>query len=128
MEIPHAVLERQTLCFSSYKNHKLKVKLRWLGTHGWKKKAFFVPFILSEGNLFNRFILSQCVVYGIHFQDIYTFTYQTLLSTRFWLFLKSSKAFRVSLITNSNGYIKDDKYIFFIKVDAANVPLKLNYL
>ena len=27
----HTILERQTLCFSSYKNWKLKVKLWWVG-------------------------------------------------------------------------------------------------
>ena len=30
--------------------------------------------------------------------------------------------------THSNGYIKGDKYFFFIKVGTANVLLKLNYL
>ena len=39
-EIPHTVLERQTLCFSSYKNRKVKVKLRWVGARERKKRAF----------------------------------------------------------------------------------------
>ena len=57
-------------------------------------RAFFVPFILSEGNFFSIFDLSQCILYWIHFQNIHTFTYQkTLLHTLFYLFLKSSKAF-----------------------------------
>ena len=97
-KIPHTGLERQTLCFSSYKNHKLKVKLWWVGARERKKRAFFVPFILSEGNFFNICVLSQCKVYWIHFQNIHTFTYQiTLLHTIFCLFLKSLKAFIVSL-------------------------------
>ena len=33
-----------------------------------------------------------------------------------------------NIVTHSNGYIKSDKYIFFINVSAANVLLKLNYL
>ena len=33
-----------------------------------------------------------------------------------------------NIVTHSNGYIKGDKYFFFIKVGAANVLLKLNYL
>ena len=33
-----------------------------------------------------------------------------------------------NIVTHSNGYIKGDKYIFFIKVGAANALLKLNYL
>ena len=86
-KIPHTVLERQTLRFSSYKNCKLKL---WLvGAHGRKKRPFFVPFILSEGNSFNIWVLSQCRVYWIHFQKICIFTYQkTLLNTLFSLFLK----------------------------------------
>ena len=35
---------------------------------------------------------------------------------------------KVFLRIHSNGYIKGDKYFFFIKVGAANVLLKLNYL
>ena len=45
---------------------------------------------------FNICVLSQCIVYWIHFKNIHTFTYQkTLLHTL--LFLKSSKALSVSL-------------------------------
>ena len=45
MENPTHVLERQTLCFSSYKNRKLKVKLWRVGKRG----HFFVSLVLSEG-------------------------------------------------------------------------------
>ena len=97
-KIPHTALERRTLCFILYKNRKLKVKLWWIGARERKKRAFFLPFILSEGNLFNICVLSQCIVYWIHCQSIDTFTYQrTLLRTLFCLFLKSPKAFSVSL-------------------------------
>ena len=62
-KIPQTVLERRTLCFSSYKNLKLKVKLRWVGARERKNKmTFFVSFILSEGNIFDIFVLSQCTV------------------------------------------------------------------
>ena len=44
-------------------------------------------FILFEGIFFNSCVLSQCIVYLIHFQNIHTFTYQeTLLHTLFCLF------------------------------------------
>ena len=33
-----------------------------------------------------------------------------------------------NIVTHSNGYVKGDKYFFFIKVGAANILLKLNYL
>ena len=96
---PHTVLERRTLCFSSYKNPKLKVKLRWFRALEKKERTFFVSFILSEGNFFNTCVLCQCIVYWIHFQNIQNFTYQKrLLPTLFCLFLKSSKAFNVYLI------------------------------
>ena len=78
-KIPHTVLERRTLCFSSNKNRKLKVKLWWVGARERKKKTFFVPLILSEGYFFNVFISSQCIVYWINFQNIHTFKYKKIL-------------------------------------------------
>ena len=47
------------------------------------------------------YVLSQCIVYWTHFQNIHTFIYQkTLLLTLFYLFWKLMKAFTVSLRTN----------------------------
>ena len=52
--------------------------------------------------------LSQCIVYWINFQNIYTYTNQkTLLHTLFCLFLKSLKAFSVSLILRKTPVLKD---------------------
>ena len=99
-KIPHLVLERRTLCFSSYKNGKLKVNLWWVGARERKKKAFFVPFILSEGNFFNIHVLVQCIMYWTHFQNMHTFTKKHFFMQFYCLFLKSSKAFSVSLIEN----------------------------
>ena len=89
-KIPHSVLERRTLCLSICKNHKFKVKLWWVGACERKKRAFFVPFILSKGIFFfNVYVSSQCIVYWIHFQNIRTFTYQkTLLHTLLLLVFK----------------------------------------
>ena len=72
----HTLLERGTLCFSSYKNHKLRVQLWCVGARERKKSAFFVLLILSEGDFFNICILCQCLVYWIHFQNKHTFAYQ----------------------------------------------------
>ena len=70
----------------------------WVGAHGRKKRTFFVTFISPEENFFNICVLSQCIVFWIHFQNIYSFTYQkSLLHTLSCLFLKSLKAFSVSL-------------------------------
>ena len=96
-KIPHTVLERRTFCFSSFKNCKLKVKLWWVRTRERKKRAFFVPFILSTWTFFEICVLSQCIVYWTHFQNINNFTYQkTLLHTLFCLLFKS-KVFSVFL-------------------------------
>ena len=96
-KIPHTILERQTLRFSSFKNRKLKVKLWWVGAHERKYTAFFVPFMLSEGNFFKMFCLN---VQRIE----YIFRIQMLLHIKKYffihfccLFLKSSKVFSASL-------------------------------
>ena len=87
-------MERQTLCFSSCKNSKLKVKLRWVGARERKIRAYFVPFALSEGNFSNICVLSQCIVYWIHIQNMHTFTYQkTLLHTLLMLAFKIVESF-----------------------------------
>ena len=70
-KIQHTLLERQTMC-RLYKNRKSKEKLLWVVARERKKRAFFIPFILSKGNFC---ILSPCIVYWI-LQNIYTFTYQ----------------------------------------------------
>ena len=77
------------MCFSSYINSKLKLKLWWAGARKRKESAFFVTFIFFEGDFFNIWVLSQCVVYLINFQNIYNFTYQkTLLHTLLLLVFK----------------------------------------
>ena len=78
----HMFLERQTLCFSSFKNCQLKVKLWWDGACEIKKGAFFVTFISSKGNCFNSRVLSECIVYGINFQNIY-FSMSTNIHTSY---------------------------------------------
>ena len=84
--------------WKSYKNHKLKVKLMsWSSLK--KKRAFFVPFILSKGNLINICVLPHYFVCWIHFLNIHNFLYQKkFLHILFCSFLQSSKAFSVSLI------------------------------
>ena len=73
-----------------------------------RKKAFFVPFILSEGHFFNICVPSQCIMYWIYFQNIRTFIYQkALLHTLFCLLLKSPKALSVSL----RYFLNTDKFL-----------------
>ena len=47
-KIPHIVLERRTLCFNSFKNRKLEIKLRWVGARERKKRVFFYRLFLSK--------------------------------------------------------------------------------
>ena len=83
MENPHKVLERRTLCFNSYKNCKLKVRLWWAVTPKRKKRTFFEPLIFSEWNFIVLNELSQ-----------YTYFYISKTIT----YLKSSKALSISLM------------------------------
>ena len=66
-QIPHTVLERSDLCFNLYKNCELKVKLWLAGAREIEKSAFFVTFILSEGYFLSICVLSQYILYWIHF-------------------------------------------------------------
>ena len=57
-----------------------------MGWCSWKKKeCIFVAFVLPEGNFFC--VLSQCIVYWMNFQNIYTFTYHKTLLHKLLLFV-----------------------------------------
>ena len=94
LKIAPTFLERRTLCFCSYKNRKLKIILWWFWARV-RKKGFFISFILFERDFF----LSQSIVYRIHFR-IYIFLHIKKYCFMHFccLFLKLSKAFRVSLM------------------------------
>ena len=97
-EIPHTALERRTVYFCLYKNRKLKVKLWWAGARESKKRAFFVPFILSEGNFFNICFNSVYSVLNTLSEFTYFYISKNINSYTFSLFLKSSNTFSVSII------------------------------
>ena len=74
-----------------------------------KKEGIFVVFVLPKGNFFKICVLFQCIMQWIYFQNTYTFTYKKHYFTHFCcLFLKSSKAFTVSI----NFVIYQDKKDF----------------
>ena len=54
-KIANSVLESWTLCFSSHKYHKLKVKLWWVGVRERKKKTFFYCLFSLRG-IFFKFV------------------------------------------------------------------------
>ena len=90
----------------------------------------------QEGNFsyrifFNICVLSQCIVYRIHFQNIHTFTYQKTFHTLFCLFLKQSKAFSVSLKTIFSRIPVRSWYQFdkiFLNVLEKHAPSKQKLL
>ena len=51
-KIPRRFFERWTLCVSSYKNRKFKVKLWWVGARKRKKECIFCNVFLLEENFF----------------------------------------------------------------------------
>ena len=82
MENPkHSFRETNLVLQLIIKNCKLKVKLWWAGSRERKKRAFFVPLILSRGNFFDICILPQ-------WHSEYTYFYISLLCTLCCLFLK----------------------------------------
>ena len=98
LKIPHTLLERRTFYFSSYKNRKLKVEIWWVEAPKRKKRTFFVPFILPKAIFFNICVLSCCIVYWIHFQNMPTFTHRkTLVHTLFLLAFKIAESIQCIL-------------------------------
>ena len=84
----YSLREEKTFCFSSYKNRKLKVKLWWEG--------IFCTVYFARKRSFTIFVLSQCIVYWIHLQNIHTFTYQkTLFHTLLLLVLKIAESLHI---------------------------------
>ena len=77
LKIPHSFIETN-LVPQPIEESQIKSKTV-MSYSSRKKKKTFVPFILSEGNFLKIFNLSQFTVYGIHFQNINTFTYQKIL-------------------------------------------------
>ena len=98
-KIPYIVFERWIVYFRSYKNHKLNVKLWWVWACKRENRAVFVLFFCLTFTVY--YVLSQCIVYWIHFENIHTFMYQkVLLLIIFYLFSKLLKAISVSLRTD----------------------------
>ena len=99
-KIPHTSLERQTLGFSSYKNRKLKVKLWWGGARQRKKRAFLVPFVLSERNFFkNLCFISMYSVLNTLSEYTYFYISKNITSYTFLLVFKILESLQCILKT-----------------------------
>ena len=89
MENPKHTFTEMNLLLQLVEESQIKSKtlMRWSSRQ--KRSAFFVTFILSQGIFFNICVLSQCIVYWINFQNVYTFTYgKKLLYTLLQLVFK----------------------------------------
>ena len=64
-------------------------------------------FILSEGNFFKICVLSQCIVYWMHFQNISTFAYQKSYFIHFLLVFKIVKSIQCILKQKDFWLLKD---------------------
>ena len=103
-KILQTVLHRQTLCFSSYKNRKLKAKLFWAGARERKKRAFFVPFILS-GRFFSASAfcvlntLSEYTYFCIS-KNITSYTFLLVFKIVEGLYLKMKSSIQLNKTSN----------------------------
>ena len=87
------------MCFSSYKNCKLKVKLWEVGSCERKVSAFFVTFILSEGIFLTfAFYLSICCIEWAFRIYINLYIKKHYFIHYCCLFSESLNAFSVSLM------------------------------
>ena len=62
MKNPTHSFKRRTLCFSSYKNRKLKVKLWWVGARKRKKRAFLYRLFCPKKFFLHLCFISMCSV------------------------------------------------------------------
>ena len=73
-------LERRTLCFSSYKNRKSKVKLWWVGTCERKKrKKTFFCIVCFDRNSFLTFVFyfsQYCIEYTYISKNITSYIFE----------------------------------------------------
>ena len=103
-----------------------------------KKRTSFVPFILSKENISEICVLSRCIVYWIHFNNIHAFTYQkTLLHTLFLLVFKTIESTQCILNILKLVVIRDQniqrsnslKWIarYFVSLVSVDINRFLNY-
>ena len=104
-KIPYTVFEGWTLSIRSYKNCELKAKLMSSSSRKKKRVHFLQRLFFPKYFFFSIWVLTQCITYWRNFQDIYIYISLHIKKHFFMhfccLFLKSSKAFSVSLIRGS---------------------------
>ena len=102
---PNTILERQTLCFSPYKNCKLKVNWRWLGARKRKKRAFFCTVYVVERNFFKHSsFISMYNVLNTLSEYTYFYISKNITSYNFLLVLKIDKSLQCILKKNLQNH------------------------
>ena len=109
-KLPLTVLERRILCFSSYKNHKLKVKIRWVGPRERKRVHFLYLLFCPKEIFFNIRVLSKCKVYWTHFQNLHTLILKNITSYTFLLVFKIVKSLQCILKWN----VLNNRFWYFV--------------
>ena len=103
-------------------NLVLQIKSKMWSVRACERKirVFYLYHLFCQKQFFLTFVLSQCIVYWIHFRNIHTFTYQKpLLQTLFCWFLKSFTAFGVflkTLVANKSAKISAISWIIVIGI------------
>ena len=86
------------MCFSSYKNCKLKLKLSWVRARERETSELFAKFILSEGKIFSICFFFSVYSAWLFFLNIYNSTYQKVfLHTLLLLVFKIAGRFQCIL-------------------------------
>ena len=115
-----------------------------------KKECITCTIYFVWNTFFNICVLSQCILYWIHFQNIHTFKYQIILNNIkinikyqilinctlpytlsyifFGLFLKLSKPFKVSLwIEEYRAFAQRHQHRFLIVTFSFNISAYFSY-
>ena len=125
-KIPHTALERWTLCFSSYKNCKLKVKPWWAGAPLKKKEGIFC-IVYFVRRIFNvRFISMYSVLTISEYKHVYISKNITFLLV--FKIVGSLKCIFNAIIPSSTSnvctvYSTNGNYLFFFD-SLLNVDLQ----
>ena len=103
MESPTHSFRETNLVLQLRSESQIKSKTRMSWSQRKKKRAFFVPFVLCEGHFFNIYFITIYSVLNTLSEYTYFYISENITSyTFFCLFLKSSKAFTLSLIDYVN--------------------------
>ena len=89
-EIPQTLLERRTLCFTSYKNHELKVKLWWFGARQRRTSVFFKVYFVRRNFFKHLCFTSLYIVFNKLSEYMHFYLSKKITSYKVWSLRKPS--------------------------------------